>query len=108
MNLNQKLILGLSFGCVILSTFIDTNQKSNYNPSYSSVQSVVTLNGGAPNRSSENTPKISVPQALEQMINRREMLRKHFPDWEERMDYQKKTRKNLSVCSSSNCRSKTS
>jgi len=93
MNLNQKLILGLSFGCVILNTFVDTNQKSNFNPSYSSVQSVVTLNGGAQNRSSENTPKISVPQALEQTINRREMLRKHFPDWEERMDYQKKQKK---------------
>lgn len=93
MNLNQKLILGLSFGCVILSTFVDTNDKSNFNPSYSSVQSVVTLNGGAQNKSSENTSKISVPQALEQTINRREMLRKHFPDWEERMDYQKKQEK---------------
>ena len=68
MNLNQKLILGLSFGCVILSTFVDTNDTSNFNPSYSSVQSVVTLNGGAQNRSSENTPKISVPQALEQNV----------------------------------------
>ena len=93
MNLNQKLILGLSFGCVILSKFVNTNDKSNFNPSYSSVQSVVTLNGGAQNRSSENTPKISVPPALEQTINRREMLRKHFPDWEERMDYQKKQEK---------------
>jgi hypothetical protein len=35
-------------------------------------------------------------------INRREMLRKHFPDWEERMDYQKKQEKNLSIWSSSN------
>ena len=92
MNLNQKLIVVLSFGCLILSTFVDTNDKSNFNPSYSSVQSVVTLNGGTQNRSSENTPKIS--QALEQTINRREMLRKHFPDWEERMDYQKKLWRN--------------
>lgn len=89
MNLKQKLILGLSFGCVILSTFVDNNDKSNFNPSYS----VVTLNGGAQNRSSEYTPKISVPQALEQTINRREMFRKHFSDWEERMDYQKKQEK---------------
>jgi hypothetical protein len=81
MNLNQKLILGLSFGCIILSTIVDTNDKCNFNPSYSSVQSVVTSNGGVPNRSSENTPKISVPQALEQTINRRKMLRKHFPDF---------------------------
>ena len=64
MNLNQKLILGLSFGYVILSTFVDTKDKSNFNCSYSSVQSVVTLNGGAQNRSSENTLKIFVPQAL--------------------------------------------
>ena len=64
MNLNQKLILGLSFGYVILSTFVDTKDKSNFNSSYSSVQSVVTLNGGAQNRSSENTLKIFVPQAL--------------------------------------------
>jgi hypothetical protein len=66
MNLNQKLILGLSFGCVVLSTFVETNHKSNFNPSYSSVQSVVRLNGGAQNSSSGNTPKISVPRALEQ------------------------------------------
>ena len=65
MNLNQKLILGLSFECVILSTFVGTNDESNFNPSYSSVQSVVKLNDGAQNRSSGNTPKISVPQALE-------------------------------------------
>ena len=85
------MILGLSFGCVILSKFVDTNQNSSFNPSYSSIQSVVTLNGGGQNRSSGNTP---VPQALEQQtINRREILRKHFPDWEERMDYQKKQEK---------------
>ena len=81
MKLNQKLILGLSFVCVILSTFVNTND--NLNLSYSSVQSVVTLNGGAQNRSSENT---IIPQA-------REMLIKHFPDWEERMNYQKKQEK---------------
>jgi hypothetical protein len=79
MNLNQKLILGLSFGCFILSIFVDNNDNS----SYSSVQSVVTLNGRAQNRSSENIS--SVTPALEQMINRREMLRKHFPDWEGRI-----------------------
>ena len=39
----------------------------------------------------ENTS--SVPQALKQMINRREMLRKHFSDWEEPMNYQKKQEK---------------
>ena len=93
MNLNQKLILVLTFGCIILSTFVENNDNSSFNPTYSSVQSVVTLNGGAQNRSFENPPKISVPQALEQKINRREMLRKHFPEWEERMDYQKKQEK---------------
>lgn len=46
--------------------------------------------GGGQNRSSENT---SVPQTLKQTINRREMLRKHFPDWEKRIDYQKKNKK---------------
>jgi len=91
MNVNQKLIISLSFGCVILSTFVDNNDKSNFNFSYNSVQSVVTLNGGAQNRSVENTSTVS--QVLEQTINRREMLRKHFPDWEERMDYQKKQEK---------------
>ena len=65
-------------------------KKSNFYPSYSSVQSVVTVNGGAQNRSSENTPKISLLKVLEQNVNRREMLRKHFPDWEGRMEYQKK------------------
>jgi hypothetical protein len=93
MNLNQKLILGLSFGCVVLSTFVETNHKSNFNPSYSSVQSVVRLNGGAQNSSSGNTPKIAVPQTSPKAINKREILRKHFPDWEERMNYQKKQEK---------------
>lgn len=68
MSLNQKLILGLSFRGVSLSIFVNINDPSNFNPSYSSVQLVVTLNGGAQNRLSENTPKISVPQALEQNV----------------------------------------
>ena len=62
MNLIQKLILGLSFGYFVFSTFIETNDESNFNPSYSSVLSVVKLNGGVQNRLSENTPNISVPQ----------------------------------------------
>ena len=45
MNFNQKLIIGLSFGCLILSPFVDTNDNSIFNPSYGSLQSVVTLNG---------------------------------------------------------------
>ena len=65
MDFNKKLILSLSFGCVILSKFVDTNDNSNFNPSYSSIQSVVTLNGGAQNRSSETIP---VPPALEQNV----------------------------------------
>lgn len=64
MNLNQKLILGLSFGCFILSIFVDNNDNS----SYSSVQSVVTLNGGAQNRSSENIP--SVTPALDVKVSK--------------------------------------
>jgi hypothetical protein len=39
-----------------------------------------------------NPKNTSVPQALKQNV-RREMLRKHFPDWEGRMDYQKKQEK---------------
>lgn len=92
MNLNQKLILGLSFGCVILNTLTDTTQKSNYNTS-SSVQSALTVNGGNQNKSSETIPNTSLTQALEQTINRCEMLRRHFPDWEERMNYEKKQKK---------------
>ena len=65
MNLNQKLIISLSFGCIILSTFVDSNDKSNLNPSKTSVQKVVPLNGGAQNRSSKNT---SVPQVLKQNV----------------------------------------
>ena len=91
MNLNQKLIIILSFGCVILSTFVDTHDNLTFNPSFSSVQPVVILNGGAQNRSSENIP--SVPPALEQTINRHEMLRKHFPDWYGRINYKKKQKK---------------
>lgn len=65
MNLNQKLILGLSFGCVILNTLTDTTQKSNYNTS-SSVQSALTVNGGSQNKSSETIPNTSLTRALEQ------------------------------------------
>ena len=42
---------------------------------------------------SENTRNISVPQTSLKAINKREILRKHFPDWEERMNYQKKQEK---------------
>ena len=93
MNFNEKLILGSIFVCVILNTFVGNNDEFNFNPSYSSVQSVVTLNVGRQNRSLEYTPNTPLPQALEQTINRCEILRKHFPDWEERMDYQKKQEK---------------
>ena len=34
MKFNQKLILGLSSACVILSLLVDTNHKSNLNISY--------------------------------------------------------------------------
>ena len=53
MNPNKKLIVGLSFGCLILCPFVGNNDDSIF---YSSVQSVVTLNGGAQNQSSENIP----------------------------------------------------
>ena len=57
-SFNQKLILGLFFGCVVLNTFVDKNDTSNFNPSYSSVQSVVTLNGREQNKSLKSTPDI--------------------------------------------------
>ena len=91
MRLNQKIMLGLSFVCVILCTSVEINDKSNLSPSL--VQSVVRLNGGEQNRSSGNTAKISVPQTSLKAINKHEILRKHFPDWEERMDYQKNQEK---------------
>ena len=93
MKFNQKLILGLSSACVILSILVDSNYKFNLNIRYNSVQSVVKLNGGGQNRSSESTSKLYAPQALEQNLSKREMLRKHFPDWEERINYQKKQKK---------------
>ena len=93
MKFNQKLILGLSSACVILSLLVDTNHTSNLNTSSNSVQSVLKLNGGDKNRSSQSTSKIYLSQAPEQNISKREMLRKHFPDWEERINYQKKQKK---------------
>lgn len=90
MNLNQKLILSLSLGYVILNTFISTNNTSDFNPSYNLVQSALTLHGRARNRLSKNIANISPPQAVEQNINKQEIFKKHFPDWEERMGYQKK------------------
>lgn len=89
MNLSK--IIGLSFGFLLFSPFVDTNDNSIFNPSYSSVQYVVTFNGGGQNQSSENI--ISGPPSLAQTINKREMLRKHFPDWEGRIDYQEKQEK---------------
>ena len=47
MNVNQKLILVLTLGCLTLSKSVDTNSTSNFDPHYSSVQSDLTLNDGA-------------------------------------------------------------
>lgn len=64
MNFKQKLIINLSFGCLILRP----DDNLIFNSSYNSLQPVLTLNGGTQNHSSENTSNISVPQALEQNV----------------------------------------
>lgn len=83
MNLNQKFIitLGILVLCIILNLFVDTKGNDNFNSNYSSVQSVVRLQGGGESMSSGNTSvpvPLNVLVALKQTINRREMLRKHF------------------------------
>ena len=85
MNLDQKLIVTLIFGCIFLSLFIDNEENFNSSSpsSPSSLQSIVKLTSELRNSSSQNP---IVPQTL----NKREMLFKHFPDWQARMDYQKK------------------
>ena len=45
--MNQKLIISLSLGCIILSTLVNIKDKSTFNPSYNSVQEVLILNDGA-------------------------------------------------------------
>ena len=76
MKFNQKLILGLSFGYLVFSTFFDDKVAYSYNQS--SIESVITLNGGAQSPSPQDTTNISISQ--QQTIKRREMLLKHFPD----------------------------
>ena len=97
MKFNQKLILGFIFGCSILDfSLVSTNMfkmtHPNYN-NYSLVQSVVQLNFEAQSRLLQNTIVVSVEKTLGQKTNKQEILRKHFPDWEERMNYQKKQEK---------------
>ena len=60
MKFNQKLILGLSFGYFVFSTFFDDKVVYNYN--HSSMESVITLNGGAQSPSPQDTTNIPIAQ----------------------------------------------
>ena len=71
MNSNRLLIVLLFLVCLFLTPFTNGEKQSQHIPL------VLKLNG----RGSNNNEK-------------REMLKKHFPDWEERITYQKKQEKN--------------
>ena len=71
MNSNRLLIILLFLGCLFLAPFTNDEKQSQQIPL------VLKLNGGGSNKN-----------------EKREMLKKHFPDWEDRINYQKKQEKN--------------
>ena len=92
MNSNRLLIILLFFGCLFSAPFANDEKQSHLNSSQIPV--VLKLNGGGSNESSELGPKMASKQDQVRTSNKREMLKKHFPDWEERINYQKKQEKN--------------
>ena len=83
MNSNRLLIIMLFLGCLVLAPFANNENQSHLNSS--SIPVVRKLTGGA-SESSELGPKMAFNQV--RTINKREMLKKHFPDWERRINYQ--------------------
>jgi hypothetical protein len=94
MNSNRLLIILLFLGCFFLAPFANDEKQSHLNSSQ--IPLVLKLNGGGSNenQSSELGPKMVSNQDQVRTSNKREMLKKHFPDWEERINYQKKQEKN--------------
>jgi len=90
MNSNKLLIILLFLGCLFLAPFANNEKQSHLNSSQ--IPLVLNLN----DRRSEESSKLDPKMALNQVrtSNKREMLKKHFPDWEERINYQKKQEKN--------------
>lgn len=88
MNSNRVLIIFLFFGCVVLAPLANDKKQSHLNSRQ--IPLVLKLNGGGSNNNefSELGPKMVSNQV--RTSNEREMLKKHFPDWEERINYQKK------------------
>ena len=90
MNCNRLLIILLSLGCLFLAPFANDEKQSHLNSRQ--IPLVLKLNGSGSNESSELGPKMFSNKV--RTSNEREMLKKHFPDWEERINYQKKQEKN--------------
>jgi hypothetical protein len=74
---------------------LNHNSNPEFNSDENSISVVNSLRGGGDSDSSQssNSNAAFMRPTPEDTINRREILRKHFPDWEERMDYQKKQEK---------------
>ena len=77
--------LAAGLACLFLAP-VANNEKQLHLLSSSQISLVLKLKGGGSNESSELGPKM--------ISNRRKMLKKHFPDWEERVNYEKKQEKN--------------
>ena len=90
MNFNLLLIILLFLGCVFLAPFANDEKQSHLNSSQ--IPLVLKLNGGGSNESSELGSKMFSNKV--RTSNKREMLKKHFPYWKERINYQKKQEKN--------------
>jgi hypothetical protein len=69
-----------------LAPFANDEKQSHLNSSQ--IPLVLKLNGGGSNESSELGPKMASKQDQVRTSNKREMLKKHFPDWERRINYQ--------------------
>ena len=85
MNSNRLLIIMLFLVCLFVAPFANNEKQSQSHLNSSRIPVVIKLTGGA-SESSELGPKMDFNKV--RTINKREMLKKHFPDWEERINYQ--------------------
>ena len=93
-NFNRILIICLFFGCLVLAPFADKPLDSNSR----NIQAALVLSSGGQTEISEPVKPTSIQNKISSQVsgqtkNFREMLEKHFPDWPERIDYQKKQEK---------------
>ncbi len=89
MSCNRFLIILLFFGRIFLAPFANEYyEKQSYLNSIT-IPVVLEVARGDGNKSLELSPKMVSNQDKVRTSSKREMLKKHFPDWEGRINYQK-------------------